>query len=82
MLFMVVPVNRRSDMGYWVQADSENQARLLVSLNVPGMEHAVSSIFADCEPDERFSPGYGAITGGSGQTFTITRRRAKTADLP
>lgn len=80
MHFLVVPLNRRSDMGFWVQANDADEARLLVSLNVPGMENAVSQMFASCEQDDRYSPGYGAITSGTGQTYTITRRRHKNAD--
>jgi hypothetical protein len=80
MLFVVVPVNRRSGMGFWVQAADPDEARLLVSLNVPGMESAVNQISASCERDDRYSPGFGAITGGDGQTYTITRRRPRSAD--
>lgn len=74
MLFIVVPVNGKSDMGFWVQADNANEARLLVSLNVPGRENAVSPIFASCDQDERFSPEYGAIIGGSGQHLHSSMR--------
>jgi hypothetical protein len=77
MHFLVVPVNRRPGMGFWVQADDADEARLLVSLNVPGMENAVSLMFASCEQDDSYSPGYGTITGGAGQSYTITRRRPK-----
>jgi hypothetical protein len=80
MLFVVVPVNRRSDMGFWVQADNADEARLLVSLNVPGMENAVNQLFASCERDDRYSPGYGTITGGTGRTYTIIRRRPNSSD--
>jgi hypothetical protein len=80
MHFVVVPVNRRSDMGYWVQAADADEARLLVSLNVPGMENAIDQVFANCERDDRYSPGFGAITGGAGKTYTITRRRPKNTE--
>ena len=80
MPFVVVPVNRQFDPGYWVQAADADEARLLVSLNVPGMEDAVSLMFASCERDDRYAPAFGAITGGTGRTYTITRRRPKEAD--
>jgi hypothetical protein len=80
MLFVVVPVNRQSGMGFWVQAADTDEARLLVSLNVPGMEGAANQLFASCERSDRHSPGFGAITGGDGKTFTITRRRPRSAD--
>ena len=82
LLFIVAPINKLSDMGFWVQAADADEARLLVSLNVPGMESAENQLFARCEPDERYSPGHGAITGGNGRTYTITRRRPKNTTGP
>jgi hypothetical protein len=67
-------------MGFWVQAADANEARLLVSLNVPGMSGAVNLAFASCERNDRYSPGFGAITGGDGRTYTVTRRRPRGAD--
>jgi hypothetical protein len=77
MHFLVVPANRPSGVGFWVQADDADEARLLVSLNVPGMENSLSLMFASCEQDDSFSPGYGTITGGAGQSYTIRRRPKK-----
>jgi len=74
MRFIVVPINARPEMGFWLQADSTEEARRLVSLNVPLMGRAVESNFATCEEDQVHLPGYGVIVGGSGRTYTITRR--------
>lgn len=81
MNFIVVPINRGSDMGFWVQAHNAIEARLLVSLNIPGMAESISDAFASCEEDHRYSPEYGAITCGSGRTYTITRRRTRSTGL-
>jgi len=73
--FVVVPINRQPDMGFWLQADSPEEARRLVSLNVPDMESAVDASFAYCATDQTHSPEYGAILEGARRTYTITRRR-------
>ncbi|CAH2397682.1 hypothetical protein MES5069_180038 [Mesorhizobium escarrei] len=72
--FLVVPVNRQPDMGFWLQADSPEEARRLVSLNVPQMEYATNEGYATCEQDQTHSPPYGVIVEGSGRTFTIKKR--------
>ncbi len=79
MYFVVAPVGGRQSAAFWVKADNADEARLLVSLNVPGMESARDSSFASCEPDETNLPLYGSIIGGSGHTYTITRRRPRSA---
>lgn len=82
MHFLVAPVRGRSGAGFWVQATNADEARLLVSLNVPGMESAGDRLFATCEPDDAYLPLYGAIIGGAGQTYTITRRRPPKVPSP
>ena len=74
MHFIVVPIGRHPDMGFWLQAATPEEARRLVSLNVPHMEDAIHTSFATCAEDHIHSPGYGVIVGGSGRTYTITRR--------
>jgi hypothetical protein len=75
VLFVVVPIGRQPKFGYWLQAENAEEARKLVSLNVPEMETVTNLGLAECGPDQTHSPGYGVIFAGSGRTYTITRRR-------
>ena len=72
--FAIVPINRQPDMGFWVKADTPEEARRLISLNVPGMEQATSTAFARCDEDQTYVPAYGVIVEGTGRTFTVKRR--------
>jgi hypothetical protein len=72
--FVVVPIGRQPSFGFWLQADSAQEARRLVALNVPSMGSAGNPDLAECRPDQTYSPGYGAIVQGTGRTYTITRR--------
>lgn len=80
MTFVVVPTGRNPKFGFWLQADSAEEARRLVSLNVPEMSGVTNPSHAACGPDQTYSPGYGVIIEGSGRSYTITRRRDKTAE--
>jgi hypothetical protein len=73
MNFVVVPIGRQPSFGFWLQADSAEEARGLVALNVPSISSAAIPDF-DCLPDETYSPQYGAIKQGTVRTYTITRR--------
>jgi hypothetical protein len=72
--FVVVPINRQPDMGFWIQADSPEEARRLVALNVPNMENAEHPSFAQCGEDQTYTPPYGVIIEGSGRTYTVEKR--------
>ena len=74
MNFVVVPIGRQPSFGFWLQADSADEARRLVALNVPSMSSAAIPDLAECWPDETYSPRYGAIVQGTVRTYTITRR--------
>ena len=72
--FVVTPINRYPNEGFWVDAADPEEARRLVSLNVAGMEQAVSHAFAFCEPDQTYTPPFGVIFEGSGRTYTVEKR--------
>ena len=74
MNFVVVPTGAQPSVGFWLQAGSAQEARLLVALNVPSMGSAGNPDLAECRPDQTYCPGYGAIIQGTGRTYTITRR--------
>jgi hypothetical protein len=74
MNFVVVPIGRQPSFGFWLQADSADEARRLVALNVPDMGSASIPDLVDCWPDETYSPRYGAIIEGTVRTYVITRR--------
>ena len=74
MNFVVVQIGRQPNFGFWLQADSAQEARRLVALNVPSMGSAGNPGLAECRPDQTYSPEYGAIIQGTGRTYTITRR--------
>ena len=74
MMFVVVPVGRNPKFGFWLQAGDEEEARTLVSLNVPNMASVTNPAFAQCNPDDTHRPMHGLIFEGSGRSFTITRR--------
>jgi hypothetical protein len=80
MTFRVVPIGRNPKFGFWVRAETAEEARLLVSLNVPEMAAVTNPSLAACDPDQTYSPGHGVIIEGSGRTYTITRRRAKSVE--
>ncbi len=84
MNFVVVPTGRNRKFGFWVQAGSKEEARKLVSLNVPEMGGVTSPDRAECEHDETYSPMHGVIVEGWGRSYTITRRNGKapTDDAP
>jgi hypothetical protein len=72
--FVVVPIGRQLGFGFWLQANSAEEARRLVALNVPSMASAGNPDLAECRPDQTYSAGYGVIVQGTGRTYTITRR--------
>jgi hypothetical protein len=74
MNFVVVPIDRQPSLGFWLQADSAEEARRLVALNVPDMSSTGIHDIAECWPDETYSPRYGAIIEGTVRTHIITRR--------
>jgi len=78
--FVVVPIGRSLKFGFWLQAEDAEEARKLVSLNVPEMSGVTNPILAGCSLDQTYSPGYGSIIEGSGRSYTITRRSGKNAD--
>jgi len=71
--FVVVPTGRQPSFGFWLQADTAEEARRLVALNVPCMGSAIPDL-AGCWPDASYAPQYGAIIEGTVRTHTITRR--------
>lgn len=77
MNFVVVPVGRNPKFGFWVQAEDAEEARKLVSLNVPEMAGVTIPDHAQCNPDQTYSPIHGVIFEGSGRSYTITRRGGK-----
>lgn len=74
LTFVVVPVGRNQKFGFWLQAGNPQEARRLVSLNVPGMAGVTNADLAQCTPDDTHSPMHGLIFEGSGRSYTITRR--------
>jgi hypothetical protein len=82
MNFVVVPIGRNRKFGFWLQAESAEEARKLVSLNVPEMGSVTDPDSAECGRDETCSPMHGVILEGSGRSYTITRRNAKTPTEP
>ena len=74
MNFVVVPTDRQPGFGFWLQADSAEEAKRLVALNVPSMSITGIRDLAECWPDETYAPRYGAIKQGTVRTYTITRR--------
>jgi hypothetical protein len=73
MNFVVVPIDRQPSFGFWLQADSAEEARRLVALNVPSMGSASLPDLAECWPDETHSPRYGAIIEGTVRTYIRSR---------
>ncbi|HMR29755.1 MAG TPA: hypothetical protein PKA13_02550 [Geminicoccaceae bacterium] len=60
---------------YWVLADSEEQARRLVALNVDGdAATATDPKRYRCTLSDERNPPFGVIYRGMGGTFTIERR--------
>jgi hypothetical protein len=82
MNFLVVPIGRNPKFGFWLQAANAEEARMLVSLNVPEMGSVTNPGHAACGPDETYSPMHGAIFEGSGRSYTITRRGGKATAGP
>ena len=82
MNFVVVPIGRNRKFGFWLQAESAEEARKLVSLNVPEMGSVTNPDSAECGPDGTYSPTHGMIFEGSGRSYTITRRNGKTPTGP
>ena len=74
MHFVLIPVGTQLGCGFWLQADTPEEARRLVALNVPSMSSAGNPDLVECRPDQTHAPEYGAIVQGSGRTYTITRR--------
>jgi len=74
MNFVVVPLGGHPSFGFWLQADSAEEARRLVALNVPCVSSPDIRNLAECWPDETYCPPYGAIKHGTVRTYTITRR--------
>ena len=72
--YVVFLAGRDIGSGFWVQADSVQEARRLIALNVPSMGNARSANLTECRLDQTYSPGYGAIIQATGRTYTITRR--------
>jgi hypothetical protein len=72
--FVVVPNARQYEMGLWIDAADQQEARRLIARNVPGCENVTKEGYATCVPDNRFTPPYGVIVDGSGQTFTVSQR--------
>ena len=77
MNFVVVPRDRNRKFGFWLRAESAEEARKLVSLNVPEMGSVTNPDAADCRPDETHTPVHGVIVEGSGRSYTITRRNGQ-----
>jgi hypothetical protein len=77
MNFVVVPMGRNRKFGFWLRAESAEEARRLVSLNVPEMSGVTNPDAAECSPDETYSPMHGVIFEGFGRSYTITRRTAR-----
>jgi hypothetical protein len=77
MNFVVVPIGRNPRFGFWLKAADADEARKLVSLNVPEMAGVTDPDLAQCNPDQTYSPMHGLIFEGSGRSYTITRRRSK-----
>lgn len=74
MNFVVIPIGCNRKFGFWLQAANPQEARRLVSLNVPGMGSVTDSDLAQCTPDDTHLPMFGLIFEGSGRSYTITRR--------
>ena len=72
--YLVIPVGGAHTDGLWVTADTEEQARRLVSLNVPDAAEAIDWKRYDCRTDETYYTGPGVILKGSAETFTIHKR--------
>lgn len=82
MNFVVVPIGRSPAAGFWLQAETSEEARKLVSLNVPDMGRVTEAGYAECRPDQTYSPMHGVIVEGYGRTYTITRRNGKAPTGP
>jgi hypothetical protein len=77
MHFVVVPKGRSRKFGFWLRAESAEEARRLVSLNVPEMGSVTNPDAAECSPDETYAPMHGVIVEGFGRSYTITRRNGQ-----
>jgi hypothetical protein len=77
MNYLVVSVGRNRKFGFWLRVESAEEARKLVSLNVPEMASVTNLDAAECGPDETYSPMHGVIVEGSGRSYTITRRNGR-----
>jgi len=55
---------------YWVRADSNEMARTLVALNVPGAAGACDEALFDCLEDNTKTPPEGVIFSDSEGTVT------------
>jgi len=75
--FVVVPMGRQPSFGFWLQAESAEEAKRIVALNIPDIDSAGFPDCAGCWPDATYVPQYGAIIEGTVRTHTITRRSAR-----
>jgi hypothetical protein len=78
--FVVVPTGRRPEFGFWLQAESSEEARKLVSLNVPNMGGVTGPSSAECSTNQTYTPMHGVIIEGFGRSYTITRRSSTGAN--
>ena len=59
---------------FWVKASSSEEARKLITLNVPDAPNAAEASQYRCEEDDQKSPPHGLIYHQAGRPITITRR--------
>lgn|GEM_PF-1483582 len=59
---------------FWVKASSSEEARKLITLNVPDAANAAEASQYRCEEDDQKSPPHGLIYHQQGRPITITRR--------
>ena len=59
---------------FWVKASSSEEARKLITLNVPDAPNATEASQYRCEEDDQKSPPHGLIYHQQGRPITITKR--------
>ena len=63
----------RTDNQYWIEAESEDEARSLVALNADG--EATNPLVWQCSLSKEFQPPGGVILTGGGQTIPVEKRQ-------
>lgn len=73
-IFAIMPSGERDVPTVWVDAETEREARRLVSMNVESHSEAADETEFECVRDDRQSPPPGVILSDGGITHTVKRR--------